>query len=226
MRSSAASIRSIQILALASFLSIGIAGITGAQSQEPKPVLPATPVAESDLPPGNGTTSGIAGASWTSQTWGVSVSWDPNDWTAEAEFADTGYDGLQLRSPVSTVYIEAYARFGGDAAACLADAEAEIAAREGVTEVLPLSGRPLPVPEDERGEAQLFGLTLTLEDGTVFRGVEYVECRTIVPGTAVLEITWQTLTETFPQDFPRVEALLAAISVPASNATPAATPVA
>jgi hypothetical protein len=225
MRSLSARTRHTQILSLAVLLSLAVAGVAGAQSQEPKPVLPATPVADSDVSPANGTTTGVTDSSWTGPNWGVSISWDPAIWTVAAEFIDTGYDGVQLGTPLSTVYLEAYEGFDGDAAACLADATAEIAGREGVTEVLPLSGRPLPVPEDERGEAQLFGLTLTLEDGTVFRGVEYVECRTLSPGTAVIEITWQTITETFNQDLSNVEALLGTISVP-GTATPVATPVA
>lgn len=225
MRSPSATTWHVWILSLAVLLALGIAGIAGAQSQEPKPILVATPVAGTDLPPADGSSTGVVGSSWTGPSWGVGISWDPSVWTVEAEFIDTGYDGVQLGTPLSTVYVEAYERFGGDAAACLADAEAEIAAREGVTEVLPLSGRPLPVPENVRGESALFGLTLTLEDGAVFRGVEFVECRTIIPGTTVMEITWQTITETFNQDFPNVETLLAAITVP-SNATPVATPVA
>lgn len=225
MRVPIAATRHIAILTLALLLSTGITGLASAQSQEPKPILPATPVASGEVTPASGATTGVSGSTWTGPSWGAGVSWDAADWTVEAEFIDAGYDGLQIGTPLSTVYLEAYAGFGGDAVACLAAAAAEIAERQGVTEVVPLAGRPLPVPEDQRGEAQLFGLTLTLEDGTVFRGVEYVECRTLVPGTAVLELTWQTIAETFNQDFPRVEELLGAITLPAA-AAPLATPIA
>lgn len=232
MRVPPLTIRYIPILTLALVLSIGVAMAAGAQSQEPKPVLPATPVAGSETAAGDGSATGISGSSWQGPNWGVGVSWDPADWTVEAEFIDEGYDGLQIGTPLSTVYIEAYEGFGGDAQACFSDAEQEIAAREGVTEVVPLTGRPLPVPEAVSGEAQLFGLTLTLPDGTVFRGVEYIECRALAPDAAVLEITWQTITASFNEDFPRVEALLAAITLSdgsAADATPVAalaTPVA
>jgi hypothetical protein len=62
--------------------------------------------------------------------------------------------------------------------------------------------------------------------------VEYVECRTVNPGEAVLEITWQVVTPAFNEDFANVEELLATIEMPAespSGATPVAsraTPVA
>lgn len=232
MRPPRLTIRVIPVLVLAVSLSLGLATLGAAQSQEPKPVLPATPVAESDLPTDDDGTSGVSGSSWQGANWGVSVSWDPGVWTVEAEFADTGYDGLQIGTPRSTVYLEAYAGFAGDAAACFAGAAEEIATREGVTEVVPLSGRPLPAPDAVGGEAQLFGLTLTLPDGTIVRAVEYVECRTIVPDLAVFEITWQTATATFNQDFPNVEALLATIDVaegsrlPATPVAPIATPIA
>jgi hypothetical protein len=75
-----------------------------------------------------------------------------------------------------------------------------------------------------RGEAGLFGLTASLPDGTNYRGVEYVECRTVRPGEAVLEITWQAVTQAFNEDFANVEELLAAIELPGES--PAATPVA
>jgi len=151
--------------------------------------------------------------------------WDPDIWSVEGEFIDAAYDGLQIGTPISTVYLEAYDGFEGDAAACFADAEQEIREREGVSEVVELSDRPLPVAEDVRGAAGLFGLTATLPDGTTYHGVEYVECRTVFPEQTVLEITWQTLTQAFNEDFPNVEELLATIELP-DEASSAATPVA
>ena len=67
-------------------------------------------------------------------------------------------------------------------------------------------------------------MTATIPDGNTYRGVEYVECRTVIPGQTVLEITWQAVTQAFNQDFMNVEELLAAIELP-EEAVPA-TPVA
>ena len=74
-------------------------------------------------------------------------------------------------------------------------------------------------------------MTATLPDGTTYRGVEYVECRTVYPGQTVLEITWQAATQAFNEDFANVEELLAAIELPegplpATPVAPGATPVA
>ncbi len=225
MRQPSCTIRHVPILALSVLLSVGAAVAASAQSQEPKPMLPATPVAESDVPALDTSATGVTGSSWQGPNWGVSVTWDPAIWSVEGEFIDTDYDGVQIGTPISTVYLEAYAGFGGDAEACFADAEQELGARAGVSEVVPLTDRTLPTAEDSRGEAQLFGLTATLADGAVYRAVEYVECRTIVPGVAVLEITWQTATGAFNEDFTQVEELLAAIAIP-DVSSPAATPIA
>lgn len=228
MHSPLLTVRYLPVLVLAILISASLTTFASAQSQEPKPVLPATPVAE---PVPESALSGVSGSSWEGPNSGVRVNWDPAIWTVEAEFIDEGYDGLQIGTPISTVYLEAHDRFGVDAAACFAEAERELSEREGVTEVVPLPSRPLPVAEADRGEAGLFGITATLPDGNIYRGVEYIECREVVPAEAVLEITWQAVTLAFNEDFPHVESLLATIEIPdqlPSDATPiapVATPV-
>jgi hypothetical protein len=231
MRPQRFSVHHLSILIFFILLSIGLATVTAAQSQEPKPELPATPVPQLATPVPGETATGISGSSWQGPNFGVRIHWDPDVWSVEGEFIDAGYDALQIGTPISTVYLEAYDGFGGDAAACFAAAEQEIGEREGVSEVVPLSDRPLPVAEDVRGVAGLFGVTATLPDGNTYRGVEYVECRTVYPGQTVLEITWQAVTQAFNEDFANVEELLAAIELPegpppATPVAPGATPVA
>jgi hypothetical protein len=216
--------RRLFILAIAVLLSTGLATVVGAQSQEPKPDLPATPAATPESPVSGEAATGVSGSSWQGPNFGVRIRWDPAVWSVEGEFIDVGYDGLQIGTPISTVYLETYNGFGGDAAACFAAAEQELGEREGVSEVVPLTDRPLPVAADVRGAAGLFGLTATLPDGNVYRGVDYVECRTVYPGETVLKITWQAVTQAFNEDFANVEELLATIEIP--EAPPAATPVA
>ena len=225
MRQPTFTVRRVPVIVLAILFSAGLVTVAGAQSQEPKPVLPATPVAESDLASLDTATTGVSGSSWEGPNSGVRISWDPDIWSVEGEFIEDGYDGLQIGTPISTVYLEAYVGFGGNAGDCFADAESELGEREGVSEVVSLSGRPLPVTADERGEAGLFGITGTLPDGTAYRAIEYVECRTVVPGESVLEITWQAVTQAFAEDFANVETLLAAIEMP-DESRPAATPAA
>jgi hypothetical protein len=201
------SVRRLSILVVLMLLSTGLAARAVAQSQEPKPALPATPVAQPGTPASGETITGVSGSSWQGPNFGVQIHWDPEVWSVEAESIDEGYDGLQIGTPISTVFIEAYDGFAGD------------------DEAVPLTNRPLPVAADVRGAAGLFGLTASLPDGTNYRGVEYVECRTIEPGEAVLEIAWQAVTQAFNEDFANVEQLLAAIAMPDASQS-AATPVA
>lgn len=217
-------VRRPSIFVVVLLLSISLATGAVAQSQEPKPALPATPVAQPATPVSAEATTGVSGSSWQGPNFGVQIHWDPAVWSVEGESIEEGYDGLQLGTPISTVFLEAYDGFAGDTAACLAASQQEIDEREGVSEVVPLTDRPLPVAAEERGAAGLFGLSASLPDGTPYHGVEYVECRTIRPGEAVLEITWQAVTQAFNQDFANVEELLATIEMPEES--PSATPVA
>ena len=224
MRPRCFSVRRLSIYVVVMLLSAGSATVAVAQSQEPKPALPATPVAQPDSPASGETPTGVSGSSWQGPNFGVRIHWDPAVWSVEGESIDEGYDGLQIGTPSSTVFLEAYDGFAGDAEACFAAADQEIGEREGISEVVPLADRPLPVAAEVRGAAGLFGLTATLPDGTPYRGVEYVECRTVKPGEAVLEITWQSVTQAFNEDFANVEELLATIEMPQDS--PSATPVA
>ena len=217
------SIRRLSIVAVVMLLSIGLATVSVAQSQEPKPALPATPVATPGGPASSEAATGVSGSTWQGPNYGVRIHWDLAVWSVEGESIADGYDGLQIGTPISTVFLEAYSGFDGDPEACFAAAEQEISEREGVSEVVPFTDRPLPVAEDVRGVAGLFGLTATLPDGTSYRGAEYVECRTVDPGVAVLEITWQVVTQAFNEDFANVEELLGTIEMPAES-PPAATP--
>lgn len=215
------------VFSIAMCLFVSAALLAAAQTQEPKPAVP-TPTApaqqQQQSPPGDGET-GVMGDTWVGPNWGVGIAWDSAEWVVEAESIQDGYDGLQIGTPRTTVFVEAYGGFAGDAEACLADATAEISQREGVSEVVPLPDRPVPVAEDVRGPAQLFGVTASLADGTPYRAIEYIECRTVEPGIAVVEITWQGSTGAFAEDFPLVEALLASLELPSGTA-PLATPIA
>ena len=235
MRVSSPACRRVPFMLLAALLACGLAWGVSAQSQEPKPGGPSsrvTPAASPEAPATAVPASGVREASWVGPNWGLRITWDPASWTVENELIEPGYDGLQLGTPASTVFIEAYEGFGGDAAACLADAEREIGERERVVEVAPLRDRTLPETGPNPGPSRLFGIIAELPDGERYRGVEYVECRTLVPGTAVLELTWQAPVASYNSDLPRVNALMAMIGLPempvsgVPGTPPAATPVA
>ena len=188
-----------------------------AQSQEPKPapkpVLIATPVPQVES---GGPGTGITGNTWLGPSFGVGITWDAETWDVESEQIERGYDGLRLGTPAASVFLEAYEGFPSDPTSCLEDANAEIAGRDFVTEVVPLENRPLPETGFTEGARQLFGIAATLEDGTVYRGAEYVECRQL-PDGAMLELTWQVPVEAFNAELPLVNDLFANLVVPGAG---------
>jgi hypothetical protein len=208
---------------VASCLTFGAIIAANGQSQEPKPKpggLPATPVAPRDDEGVATPVTGVSDSSWEGPNWGVRASWDPTLWSVEGELIDSGYDGLQIGTPASTVFIEAYDGFAGDAEDCLANAEREIGERDGIAELVTLSGRTMPATGANSGPARLFGLVATPPGGEPLRGTEYVECRALVPGRAVIEITWQTLSASYNDELPLVDALLGTIEVAGSSEPP------
>lgn len=186
-----------------------------AQSQEPKPNREsATPVASETSSVETIVASGLGTNEWTSPIWGLRIAWNSDDWTVENELVDGRYEGLQLGSNGSTVYIEAYDGFNGSAQECLTAAEQEIAERTNTREVVRLSNRPLPELPVDHAESVLFGVVADLPDGTVYRGAEFVACHSLEPELAVIEITWQTATSSYNNELPGVSELFATLTVP------------
>jgi hypothetical protein len=223
MRDPSSLLRRMPLLSFGLLAFLAVALMAGAQSQEPKPKFPGTSVPETAAPVGSTPVTGVSDSSWRGPNFGLRLDWDPAVWTVEGELIDRGYDGLQLGTPRSTVFVEAYEDFAGDADACLAEAEREIRARESATEVSVLEGRELPDLGEVRGPMRLFGLVAKNADGMPYRALEFVACRTIVPGSAVLELTWQTAPASYNQEKPLVEALLSTVAL-SSLATPVAWP--
>lgn len=199
---------------LASGMLLGSQVGSLAQSQEPKPspdvALLATPIPQVES---GGPETGISGNTWLGPNYGVGITWDAETWVVESEQIERGYDGLRLGTPASSVFLEAYEGFPSDPTSCLEDANAEIAGREFVTEVVPLPNRPMPETGFTDGARQLFGIAATLEDGSIYRGAEYVECRQL-PGGAMLELTWQAPVEAFNAELPLVDDLFANLVAP------------
>ncbi|MCA9878877.1 MAG: hypothetical protein KC442_13890 [Thermomicrobiales bacterium] len=195
-----------------------------AQSQEPKPAPPpvavATPLPQVEA---GSPRTGVTGNTWLGPNFGVGITWDANIWVVESEQVERAYDGLRLGTPVSSVFVEAFEGFPADPVMCLEDANAEIAGREFVTEVVPLPNRPLPDTGSDEGVRQLFGIAAKLSDGTVYRGAEYVECRQL-PGGAMMELTWQVPVEAFNAELPLVNDLFASLLVPGDGSEPPAPP--
>lgn len=200
-----------------------------AQSQEPKPkIAPPAATAAAATPTAP---SGVRGNSYTSPTFGYTLAWDPATWSVKDERLLEGYDGLELGTDRSNLFVEGMNAYRGDPAACLADARQQIAGRTGITSVSDFQGPGRPIQDAAGATSFLVGYVATLPDNSTTTIVEFVQCRTLVPGQAVLELTWQVQDVDYAQQLPLAVDLLQSLQIPGAAATPlagtpAATPLA
>ncbi|HEU5430857.1 MAG TPA: hypothetical protein VFU81_04290 [Thermomicrobiales bacterium] len=196
-----------------------------AQSQEPKPkIAPPAATAPAATPTAP---SGVHGNDYISPTFGYTLSWNPATWSVKDERLLQGYDGLELGTNRSNLFVEGMNAYAGDPGACLADARQQLASRQGISAISDFHGPGRPVQDVDGAKSYLVGYVAKLPDNSTATIVEFVQCRTLVPGQAVLEFTWQTSDADYAQQLPLVAALLKTLHIPGTAATPvAATPAA
>lgn len=159
--------------------------------------------------------AGVEGDTYTSPSFGYTISWDPDIWEVENEASEEGFDQLRLGDPPNTVYLNGIEAFDGDPATCLQETADALAGGEGVSKFGPAedrNGDPIAGERADRAFAQ-YELTLT-RDGERVSITNYVECRVLVPDEAVLAIVYIVATDEFEDQFPLVEDLLDAIEIP------------
>jgi hypothetical protein len=156
----------------------------------------------------------VEGDRWTSPTYGFSVSWAGTEWQPDPEGTLTAVgperlDRVHLLNGVSSLYFEGATRYQGDLTACVAE-EANLLAQEtGVSEIRPYrdeEGVQL-VADGPNFSAAAFTLTLSIGDQEV-ELVDYVECRTLIPGQAVLIITLVTQPPVFDEELAAAQSVI------------------
>ncbi len=161
----------------------------------------------------------LAGETWTSQTYGFTVSWAGTEWQADPSGTLTAVgperlDRLHLINGVSSLYFEGATRYEGDLSACVA-AEANLLSEEsGVTEIRPYVDEDGVqfVASGPDAEAAAFALTLSAP-GQEIDLVDYVECRTLIPGRAVLVITLVTAPDVFKSEMAAAQPVIDSIEM-------------
>jgi hypothetical protein len=156
----------------------------------------------------------IEGERWTSPTYGFSISWAGTEWQPDPAGTLTAVgperlDRIHLLNGVSSLYFEGATRYQGDLTACVAE-EANLLAQEtGVSEIRPYrdeEGVQL-IADGPNSSAAAFTLTLSIGDQEV-ELVDYVECRTLIPGQAVLIITLVTEPPSFDQELAAAQTVI------------------
>jgi len=137
---------------------------------------------------------GLVENAYTSPTYGFTVDWNDDVWDAEARIADDGLNELELISATGSLYIWSGALYEGDPAACL-QGESDFYENDdrSVTDWAPAEdadGNPI-AGETATAAYGVFTLTYTdqeEEDAESVELVDYIECRELVPGEAVIVI--------------------------------------
>ncbi|HEX5499970.1 MAG TPA: hypothetical protein VFX03_12120, partial [Thermomicrobiales bacterium] len=174
------------------------------------------------------TAAQIQGSAYTSPTYGYSVSWNPQIWTADptATLAAAGPDALDrllLYNNNGTLYIEGSRRYGGDPNACVAGEAQALGSESGVSGFAPLKGsNGQPIAGAQNGAAfAAFTATLTTPNGTNVDVGDYIECRTLVAGESVIVSTVVAPIDQLPQQVQMARPVIDSIALPASGQLPA-----
>jgi hypothetical protein len=166
-----------------------------------------------------GTGAQVVGSAWTSPTYGFSVSWTGTDWQDDPESGLTAVgperlDRLHLINGVSSLYFEGATRYQGGLSSCVAE-EANILSQEpGVSDVRPYqdeNGVQLQA-DGPNASAAAFNLSLDV-NGQQMELVDYVECRPLIPGKAVLIITLITEPTGFDQELASAQEVIDSITL-------------
>jgi hypothetical protein len=161
----------------------------------------------------------IEGDTWTSPTYGFSVSWAGTDWEPQPDAGFTALgperlDRLVLVKGASVLYFEGATRYGGNLPACVAEEANLLATESGVSEIRPYVDNEGVQLVADGPDASAAAFTLTLEiGGQEVDLVDYVECRTLIPGEAVMIVTLVTDPVLFEQELASAQELIDTIAL-------------
>ncbi len=152
---------------------------------------------------------------YESPTFGYTLSWG-EAWSVEEEFSENDFDFLQLGTSRSTLYLEGQENFEGEVDACLENALGNITGEPDIDNVEPLEGEDgKPVAGAEEGRAYAaYTYEVPQEDAEPLAGAAYLECRTLIPGTAALEITFATGRDSYEDEQPLAQEVLDTLVIP------------
>jgi hypothetical protein len=204
-------------------------GSTDEPNTEPTKEPSDKPTAEpTDEPTNSPRDPVLDDTSYTGGAFDFVVEFDDAVWTAEELTPDDGYEGVSLSSDNASAFIEAIASSNADPDACVQATADDLETTDAISNVD--EETRLDQPASERGVSTgLYSYTYTGQDGATLDFIEYIECRELIPGEAVLRVTIFTPSQLYEDEIPVWEDLLAGISLevaadndePTSNDEPA-----
>ena len=161
-------------------------------------------------------TSGIDGNSYTSPDHGFSLSWD-DEWDAIAAIGADGYNELRLTSSTGSLTIQAGSFYDGDPDTCL-QGESDYFGNDDPkikewAPALDADGNVITHSAD-RVAYGVFTLQYGSEDTGFVDLVDYIECRSLVPGETTLEILASTTPDQYEAHIAAVLDITNAIEMP------------
>ena len=157
----------------------------------------------------------VDGLSYTSPTFGYAIAWDTT-WFVIDVTSENGSDSITLNNGFSFVNFFGVDSFGGNSVSCVLGYQAYLSREDRISNVS-------QVPEDQGGTQDLrdqrrawatFRYTLAFDDGGTVDLIDHFECRTIVPGQSVVQVTASMRADEFAFQKPAVDGLIASLQLP------------
>jgi uncharacterized protein len=133
-------------------------------------------------------TPGVDGSTYTSPTFGYTLSWDDSLWSVTDAYSEDGYDLLTLETDTAALYIESLYFYQGDPGDCLAGERLAIADENGLEDLDPLTDENNEPIESVGADVATGLYDLPASDDTL-ESVVFLQCQPLIPGSAVLVIT-------------------------------------
>lgn len=153
----------------------------------------------------------VGGDSYTDPAYDWNVSWDDDIWTT---VDNPTYELVLSNEAESYVFFQNRDEWG-DAQDCLDGRVDEVASEDGVDDLEPLEdedGDPIGTNSNDRATAT-YSLTFTGSGRPIDR-VNAFDCRVLVPGEAVLAVTYVTSADAYEDDVADVDDLLVDLTIP------------
>jgi predicted metalloprotease len=158
--------------------------------------------------------SGVAGNTYTSPTYGYSLTWDAS-WKVTDEQSQNGEDSLTLaHGEDSSVYFDAYASDETEDS-CLQSTVQGVSQTAGISNFkqATANGQPLEGSGDI-GTWAVYDMVYTGSDNSTANVTMFLLCRSIVPGQAMLGIAQLVESSKYNDELNPLLALLSAITMP------------
>jgi len=162
--------------------------------------------------------TGLKDMTYVSPTWGFTIRWYSSEWTVASESSDTGTDILALKDSLgNSVQFSGIPQSSGDAQTCLNGMIEEVLAVPGAVDaetVLNEYGEPFAGRESNQAYT-LFQVRIPVGD-TLQDHAVYLECQTLVPGSAVFQRVYSGPVAVFDQRYEEIAETVEGVYLPAS----------